>query len=215
MTNYEIINQIEYRGFDTFAQRKRHLLLRFDLHMPEIYPPCSPRRIFKTFINTYVSNRRSGGHDPRYLWCMERATEDRHPHWHLLFVFSARETTTFMNHLEETVRLWALALGIEDAGGLVEFCLNDRYDCPQRNGFTMQRGMPGFAHDLEDAVRMGSYLAKAKTKGLTELNEHEWGASHGRSPKHLVKPLEDLYAEAIGRASQATQNIFFPPVKFS
>jgi hypothetical protein len=182
---------------DAFAQRRRHLYVRFDVSLPDNYPPCCPEVLFRRFINSFVANRTAKGHDPRYLWCREMTEGKRFPHWHLLFTFSARETISFMNHLDQAVVSWASVLGIPDAKGLVDFCLKDRYGNPQRNGILLQRGAPGFAGELRTTVQWGSYLAKEETKFFAPDKAHRWGASRSRS-RGPVAPLEWLLYEPTG-----------------
>jgi len=231
MPNYEILTETYYRGFgtlawkyplrsdimdglfrvmeDAFAQRKRHLYVRFDLHMPTDYPPCYPEALFGRFINSFGSNRKD--HDPRYLWCREKETGARLPHWHLLWLFSARNTTSYMNHLEQAVVSWAYALGISDAKGLVEFCLVDRHGNPQRNGILLHRGALDFARELRETVHWGSYLAKTNSKGNATSKTHEWGTSRSRSITPVI-PLESLHTEALDQVSGMENVLSFPVV---
>lgn len=228
MGNYAIVNDPTLKGFhtlashrqpcrsdildglfrvfeDAFACRKRHLFVRFDLHLPQYHGFANPEEPFNRFVDSYVKNRRREGHDPRVLWCREQAPGARSPHLHLFCLFSARKTLMYKVHLDEACRLWGLALGIPDASGLIDFCTKDRDGNPQRNGILLDLGDTGFERNLRDCVRWGSYLAKLDQKGNAPVGAREWGCSqaHGRR----IHPYRSL-AELCGMATSLNPTAF-------
>jgi len=204
MANYVTVTDLHYRGFrilaspkrpcrsdilggvfdlfeDAFACRKRHRFLRFDLHMPQAHCFADPQEPLNRFLDSFVKNRRREGHDPRILWCREQTPEAPVPHWHFVCLFSARETRSYMVHLAEAERLWGLALGGADPGGLVNYCNRDRHGNPQQNGILLRVGDPDFERNLRASIRSSSYLSKTFSKGHAPLGTREWGCSQVRA----------------------------------
>ena len=204
MANYSTITDFHYCGFrilasprkpcrsdildgifrmfeDAFACRQRHLFVRFDLRLPQDHCFADPQEPFNRFLDSFVKNRRREGHDPRYLWCREQTPEARVPHCHFAYLFSARATMSYMVHLKAAERLWGLALGGTDPGGLVNYCNRDRHGNPQENGILLNVGDPDFERNLRASIRSSSYLAKTFSKGRAPLGTREWGCSQVRA----------------------------------
>jgi hypothetical protein len=175
---------------DAFAQRKRHLLVRFDLRLPSDHGFADPHEPFGRFIESYIKNRRREQHDPRFLWCREQDPgTGSPPHWHLACLFAANKTEAPTEHLREATRLWGVALRHPEPKGLVHYCTSGDGSCV--TGILLNSAKPGFEHDLRDCMYWISYLAKLEGKGNAPMGTREWGCSQSRSGSK-PRPLEEL-----------------------
>jgi hypothetical protein len=163
----------------TVPSRHKTFFLRFDLRFPTnpYYPPDNS--FFQTFIDSFAKHLRREGYAPGYFWVREGGSKSPgdHHHYHLVLLLDGRKTQSIFGHLAIAERMWALALGIPEAAGLVNYCLKDRDGNPQQNGIMIRRDDPNWRDAYATCFHWASYLGKCTGKGEAPKSVREFGCS--------------------------------------
>lgn len=173
----DILAGLELMFSHAMNSRSKNFFIRFDLHLPANLRYPNPERAFAKFQNSYFRNLRNAGLDPYYVWCREQSAGALNPHVHFALLLNGQKTQNIHDHLVEATRFWALALGIKDALGLVNWCTQSAAGGTQENGIMIRQDHDDWQAVYARCFEWASYLAKTATKGNAPRGAREWGCS--------------------------------------
>ncbi|QYJ77933.1 inovirus Gp2 family protein [Shewanella acanthi] len=214
-TNLTVINNGLYRGYAVYPrplsaeyleaiyrtmnaaldEHPRTLLIRFDLHLPQLNFPDSPTVYDSTVITKFnkslnakiLHDRHIKGRDGKRVhpcsvsntWAKERADADT-DHYHVAILLNADAYNHLGNYRHngqnlstKIVEAWASALGIDAHG--VEHLVHFPEDTPL---YYLNQNAPDFEETFAKAFFRLSYLAKLDTKHYGDRTR-SFGCSQG------------------------------------
>lgn len=142
------------------------MFIRLDVRYPGGYPVQSDNRVFIDFLENFMQNLRRQGLDPQRIWAREQE-DASNPHYHICLFVNGNKVQSIYGIRAVAERLWALALGISSAAGLIWDCTEDSHGNPQQNGIRIDRNAPDFPQVFQDCYYWASYLAKTRGKEET------------------------------------------------
>ncbi len=177
--------EILERQNDLFAHMLHYhskvFYIRFDVHFPQYSQPYpTDNSIFYGFLDSLINTLYRQGLDPHYLWVREQEGSDIH-HYHVSLLVDGQKTQSAYGHKQAAEELWAMALDINDARGLIHLCEWDHDTGSQNGGIMIRRDSPHYEASINVCLYRGAYLAKLDSKGNTPRGVREFGSS--RVPK--------------------------------
>lgn len=133
---------------------------RLDFKFPADYVIPPGNQIFVDCQENLTQYLRRQGLDPHRVWVREETAKER-PHFHTCQFLNGHKIQNVHGLRVEAEKLWAKALKIPSAAGLVDDCRKDRHGNPQPNGIMIHRGDKAA---FESCYRWASYLAKTRSK---------------------------------------------------
>jgi len=182
----EILDKLYSMLLTYMTKHCKALFIRFDLHFPqEIMAPVDNSRLTHFCTNLKTKFKRANL-DPCLFWVREQKEIGRNQHYHLILLLNGNKTQSAYRHLEVVNTTWAAAV----SGGITNFCTEDKYGSPQRNGIMIKRNASGEIEGFKHCFQWGSYLAKFESKGLAPSGIREYGCSNIST--HTQSGLEGL-----------------------
>ncbi len=157
----------------------RIFFMRYDVGTPVGYTDTS-NEAFRNGQANFMKHLKRNGFKPHYVAVRELSKEKRN-HYHAILMLDGRKTQSIHDHIEKADELFANAFGIPGAQGIIDDCTKARDGSRQDNGIMLRRGDPEFNEKVDEAFRVGSYLAKENQKSNKTERDRERFSS--RVPK--------------------------------
>ena len=149
------------------AKHSQVLVIRLDIHFPEMMQAENNNEAFQYFIEEYSRYLRNQGFDPSYLWCKEKNTNSANFHYHLFFLLNGNRIR-YVKNLAKADEIWMRVLQLpKRIEGLIY--------CPENNQVMVKRDDSVMINTVIERL---SYLAKVHSKEINvSSNGRTWGAS--------------------------------------
>lgn len=152
------------------AKHSKVLAIRIDVHSPQGSDThLTSRDITRIIENTKrnINNRHKHGKnapDIQSIWTQEQTCMSEHPHYHLQISCNGNAIKNGYGIFHELNNQVSRHLKTDDGKsnqGLVHYCESNK-----GAGLLIDRNSPDFESQRDEAVRMGSYIAKCSGKEL-------------------------------------------------
>ncbi|SKA70006.1 YagK/YfjJ domain-containing protein [Desulfobaculum bizertense] len=154
-------------------------IMRMDVRYPQNYFLNSKDRHMPQFIAHLTKNLSRKGLDPKYIWVREQSRE-KHQHYHVALILNGNLIQSPYKVFNKAEELWARALGLDSAKGLISYCNKWRTGKKGSCSYMLRRGAKDYEEIKRDAFYRLSYLAKENTKGNAPRRIREFGTSKRR-----------------------------------
>jgi len=167
------------RLFDhAVSSRARTLAMRFEVRAPEGGCHGKCRQALDCFVDTFIGALKREGHRPLYAWSRTPSGGDScQPGFRLILLLDASKTNSVAAQLRNAERSWALALGIDDANGLVGYYDRDEHGDRLGNGVLLDREASGVDADWCECHRWAMQLAEVAGERGAPGDLPRWGCS--------------------------------------
>ena len=172
---HSIKERIQDLLFHVLVKHNKVLPIFFNVRYPQDYPYPQKKDISNLFdkVTTYYSRL---GYDPFYFWKREQNRSEHH-HYHCILFLNGNKIQMIIPVFKTIERFWTSTLGIDDALGLVHYCLTDWQGKPTDNGTMLRRDDPEVKEKILRFLAASEYLAKVRTSGFVNDGFRNFGCS--------------------------------------
>lgn len=172
----EIVQAVDDR-IEVAAQRfGRVLPVRLDFKLPANYPEQNDNERFGRMLDSLSQDLRRKGVGKEYIWSREVGIENGREHYHLLMLLNGRKLQSSHSVHKRANELWAKALEIGTADGLVHKAGPASKKKEPRENW-LDRNKDDFEANKAELKKWGGYVCKEEQKGEAPKRVREYGCS--------------------------------------